>query len=100
MKSSLTHTLKQPKDVENKWNIPFGTEDCRVKSSAGKEAESSVNLLMLQYLPISLFQSITPVCPWKLMAGSTTYLSHNLRFGLWNKEVSVQLHLPHSSSHI
>lgn len=43
MKSSLTHKLKQHKDVENKWNIPFGTEDCRVKSSAEREAESSVN---------------------------------------------------------
>lgn len=38
---------------------PFGTEDCRVKSSAEREAESSVNLLMLQYLPIRLFESIT-----------------------------------------
>lgn len=57
MKSSLTHTLKQHKNVENKWNIPCRTEDCRVKSSAEREDESSVNLLMLQYLPIHLFQS-------------------------------------------
>lgn len=100
IESSPSHKLKQHKDVENKWNIPFVTEDCGVNESDGREAESIVNLLMLRYL--SIYQSIyfslwhlADVCTWELVAGSTSHFSYGMCLRWWNKGAGMQLHLPH-----